>query len=143
VPAEQIERADPQNLPTWVGLYDMRFTEGSFSGGHVEVGPSSTSTLWVRDAAARPLDFPAIAALSDVFFPRVYLRRGLVPSGTISLTTYFHVGQQQLDELGTDYLLGTAQANSFQRGFFDQSAQLWSPDGSLVATTYQIVYFKG
>src|ERR1700749_4042351 len=48
-PPEQIDRADPHNLPTWVGLYDMRFAEGSFSGGNVQTGPSSTSTLWVRD----------------------------------------------------------------------------------------------
>ena len=72
----------------------MRFAEGSFSGGDVQAGPSSTTTLWVRDAAQRQVDFPAIAALSDLFFPRVYLRRGMVPSGTISLTTYFHTDSQ-------------------------------------------------
>lgn len=140
---EQIARSDYANLPTWVRLYDMRFAEGSFSGGNVEIGPSSTTTLWVRDAAERPVDFAALAAVSDVFFPRVFLRRGIVPSGTISLTTYFHVDQPHLDALGADYILGTAHANRVDRGFFDQSAQLWSRDGALVATTYQIVYFKG
>jgi acyl-CoA thioesterase len=142
-PPEQIDRGSYENLPTWVRLYDMRFTEGSFAGGEIQTGTSSTTTLWVRDAAQRPVDFPALAAVSDVFFPRVFLRRGVVPSGTISLTTYFHVGQPHLDELGGDYILGTAHANRFDRGFFDQSAQLWSRDGALIATTYQIVYFKG
>ena len=139
---EEIDRASSLNLPAWVRLYDMRFTEGSFSGGEIATGASSTTTLWVRDAAQRPVDFPAVAAISDVFFPRVFLRRGMVPSGTISLTTYFHVDQPHLDALGTDYILGTAHANRFDRGFFDQSAQLWSRDGTLLATTYQIVYFK-
>jgi acyl-CoA thioesterase len=142
-PPEQIARADHANLPTWVRLYDMRFVEGSFSGGEIRTGASSTTTLWVRDAARRPADFPAIAAVSDVFFPRVFLRRGLLPSGTISMTTYFHADQQHLDELGGGYILGTAYANRFDRGFFDQSAQLWSRDGALLATTHQIVYFKG
>ena len=143
VPPEQINRASYENLPRWVRLYDMRFAEGSFAGGEVSTGASSTTTLWVRDAARRPVDFPAITALSDVFFPRVFLRRGIIPSGTISMTTYFHVDQPHLDALGSDFILATAHANRFDRGFFDQSAQLWSRDGDLVATTYQLVYFKG
>jgi acyl-CoA thioesterase len=141
-PPEQIPRSNHENLPVWVGMYDMRFAEGSFSGGAVQTGSSSTTTLWVRDAAQRQVDFPALTALSDVFFPRVFLRRGLVPSGTISLTAYFHVDRQRLDALDGDFVLGTAQANRFDRGFFDQSAQLWSREGALLATTHQIVYFK-
>ena len=38
--------------------------------------------------------------------------------------------------------LATAHANRFTRGYFDQSAQVWSRDGVLPATTHQIVYFK-
>ncbi len=97
----------------------------------------------MRDAAQRGIDFPALTALSDIFFPRIFLRRGIVPSGTISMTTYFHADSRHLDALGGDFILGTAHANRFDRGFFDQSAQLWSRDGALLATTYQIVYFKG
>lgn len=142
-PPEQIERSSRENLPVWIGMYDMRFAEGSFSGGSVRTGPSSTTTLWVRDAEQRQLDFPALTALSDIFFPRVYLRRGVIPAGTISMTTYFHADGQHLDALGGDYILATARADRFDRGFFDQNAQLWSRDGQLLASTYQIVYFKG
>jgi hypothetical protein len=42
-------------------------------------------------------------------------RSGVVAAGTISLTTYFHADQQQLDALDGDYVL---------------------------ATTHQIVYYK-
>jgi len=45
----------------------------------------------MRDSAQRPVDYPALAALCDTFHPRVFLRRsGIIPSGTISSTTYFH-----------------------------------------------------
>ncbi|MFZ1160881.1 acyl-CoA thioesterase [Mycobacterium sp.] len=142
-PPDEIPHAKPENLPTWVQMYDMRFAEGSFSGGNVEIGPSSTTTLWVRDRTQRSIDFPALTALSDIFFPRIFLRRGVVPSGTISMTTYFHADSGHLDGLGGDFVLGTAHANGFDRGFFDQSAQLWSRDGALLVTTYQLVYFKG
>jgi acyl-CoA thioesterase len=142
-PPEQISRSSRENLPVWTDLYDMRFTEGSFSGGAVQTGSSSTTTLWVRDAAQRQVDFPALTAMSDIFFPRVYLRRGIIPAGTISMTTYFHAESQHLDALAGDYILATARADRFDRGFFDQNAQLWSRAGALLATTYQIVYFKG
>jgi acyl-CoA thioesterase len=144
VPApDEIPRTNHTNLPTWVQMYDMRFADGSFSGGEIETGPSSASTLWVRDVAQRGIDFAALTALSDIFFPRIFLRQGIVPSGTISMTTYFHADSGHLAALGGDYILGTAHANRFDRGFFDQSAQLWGRDGTLLATTYQIVYFKG
>jgi acyl-CoA thioesterase len=58
------------------------------------------------------------------------------------MTTYFHADQEQLDAVGTDFVLGIAHANRFSGGYFDQSAQLWTRDGALLATTHQIVYFK-
>src|SRR5581483_4494092 len=140
---DEIPRANLAHLPTWVHMYDMRFADGQFSGANVEAGPSSVSTLWVRDGARRRLDFPAVTALSDIFFPRIFLRRGIVPSSTISMTTYFHADSGHLEALSGDFILATAHANRFDRGFFDQSAQLWGRDGALLATTYQIVYFKG
>ena len=46
VPApHEIPRTTHTNLPTWVQMYDMRFADGSFSGGEIETGPSSASTL--------------------------------------------------------------------------------------------------
>lgn len=144
VPApEELTRLDP-GVVKWTRLYDMRFVEGAMPVEDGQPNPSSTTTLWVRDAARRPLDYLALAALADIFYPRVFLRRGgFVPSGTISLTSYFHADQRQLDAVGDDYILATAHANRFTGGYFDQSAQLWSRDGALLVSTHQIVYFKG
>jgi acyl-CoA thioesterase len=139
----QTPPSDP-GLVRWTSLYDMRFVEGPMPGKGGQPSPSSTTTLWVRDAAQRPVDYPALAALCDIFYPRVFLRRGgFVPSGTISLTTYFHADQHQVDGVGNDFVLCTAHANRFTRGYFDQSAQVWTRDGVLLATTHQVVYFKG
>lgn len=143
-PPEQVAPISMGHVVVWAHLYDMRFVEGPIPVEGGEATMSSTTTLWVRDSAQRPVDYPALTALSDIFYPRVFLRRGgFVPSGTISLTTYFHADRQQLDALGGDYVLGTAHANRFTRGYFDQSAQLWTRNGALLATTHQIVYFKG
>jgi acyl-CoA thioesterase len=146
VPApEQIAPSSGQEeVVVWARLYDMRFVAGAFPAPGEPATSTSTSTLWVRDGAQRRVDYPALAALCDVFYPRVFQRLGgVVPAGTISLTTYFHADQQQLDALGGDYVLASAHANRFSRGHFDQSAQVWTRDGALLATTHQIVYFKG
>lgn len=101
------------------------------------------STLWLRDKPARPLDYPALASITDAFFPRVFLRRGTyLPAGTISLTTYFHASPTELAEQGDDYLLGQARGARFGHGHFDQYAQVWGRNGALLATTHQIVYYK-
>jgi hypothetical protein len=39
-------------------------------------------------------------------------------------------------------LLGVARALRYNKGFFDQSAEMWTPGGVLVATSHQVVYFK-
>ncbi|OBF78361.1 acyl-CoA thioesterase [Mycobacterium sp. 852002-51613_SCH5001154] len=140
---EQLPATDP-GLVRWTSLYDMRFAEGPMPGKDGQPSPSSTTTLWVRDAARRPVDYTVLAALSDTFYPRVFLRRGgFVPSGTISLTAYFLADQDELDRVGNDFVLCTAHANRFTRGYFDQSAQVWTRDGALLVTTHQVVYFKG
>lgn len=150
IEARPPKTAAPEDLPRspfiesiiWAKRYDMRFTEGPIpeEGVHSE---SSTTTLWARDVEARPLDFAALAAVSDIFYPRVFLRRGgFIPAGTISLTTYFHADAAQVDAVGGDFVLGSAHANGFSRGYFDQSAHLWSRDGVLLTSSHQLVYFK-
>lgn len=142
-PPEQLISDGPKFV-VWGRNYDMRFVEGAFPGVDAPPNLSSTSTLWMRDITQRPVDYPALAALCDIFYPRLFLRRGRsIPCATISVTTYFHADREQLDALGHDYVLGTAHANRFSDGYFDQSAQLWSRQGVLLATSHQMVYFKG
>lgn len=140
---EELERGGPE-FPIWLTRFDLRFAAGPFPQTVGIEAPSSTTMLWVRDAEGRALDFAGLSAAADMFFPRIYLRTGqLIPAGTISLTTYFHASRAELDAVGSDFVLGAASANRFSRGFFDQSATLWSRDGSLLASTHQLVYFKG
>lgn len=140
---EAVGRPNMAALVEWVKRYDIRIADGriptEWNGG----GDASRTTLWVREEPARPLDFASLTAMSDVFFPRVWLRRATrVPAGTVSMTVYFHAGSAQLAEVDTGWLLGQAQAQGFHNGFFDQTAQVWSQAGALLATTHQVVYYK-
>ena len=127
----------------WFRQYEMRPVSGAIPGTWDGGGTHSESRLWMRDVPARPLDFTSLASMSDMFFPRVWLRRATrVPAGTVSLTTYFHAGASQLAAVGTGYLHGRAVGQQFHNGYFDQVAHLWSEAGNLLATSNQIVYYK-
>lgn len=132
----------PQGV-AWLQQYEMRPISGKPPAEWDGSGTHSESRLWLREAPPRPLDFTSLAAMSDMFFPRVWLRRATrVPAGTVSITTYFHADARVLAEVGTGYLLGRAHAQQFFNGYFDQSAHLWSEAGQLLATSNQIVYYK-
>lgn len=128
----------------WLDHYELRPLAGlipqTWDGRQHD---SSVSQLWMRDQPPRPLDFCSLLALSDIFFPRVWLKRATrVPAGTVSITTYFHAGETELKATGSGYVLGQARGQEFRNGFFDQSAQLWSEAGILLCTSHQIVYYK-
>lgn len=127
----------------WFSRYDLRPVTGALPRQWNGQGDSSLTQVWMRDSPPRPLDFCALAALADVFFPRVWLRRAVhVPAGTVSITVYFHASAAQLEATGTGHVLGQARAQEFRNGFFDQTVQLWSESGTMLATSHQIVYYK-
>lgn len=139
-----LPRLNMAGLPIWTQRYDMRVIDGGMPKGlDGQQQADSYSSSWVRDDPPRPMDFLSLAAVSDSFFPRIFLRRRrMMPVGTVSLTTYFHADQAMLAAQGEDYVLGVAHALAFRQGFFDQSAQIWSRAGELLASSHQIVYFK-
>ncbi|GGC61529.1 acyl-CoA thioesterase [Undibacterium terreum] len=148
--AAAIERTPPLERAAWTAQYDMRFVRGGpgadgkwamDAGAGAE--PDSVSQLWIRDEPARTLDFISLAAICDAFYPRLFVRRPKwVPVGTVSLTTYFHADSAALAACGTDALLGCARALNFSNGYFDQTAEVWSAAGQLLATSHQVVYYK-
>lgn len=146
MPAVAFDEASPRlrfATAEWTQRYDIRAVCGQVPAVWDGSGEDSLSQLWVRDEPPRPLDFAALAAMADVFYPRVWLRRAtLVPAGTVSITTYFHADSAQLAQSGAGYLLAQARAQAFRNGFFDQTAQLWSDAGTLLATSTQMVYYK-
>ncbi|WP_059414838.1 acyl-CoA thioesterase [Cupriavidus basilensis] len=128
----------------WLDAYELRPVRGAKPSAEPGTEhPDSLTQFWLRDAPARTPDFAAMAAWCDTFYPRIFLKRaGFVPAGTVSLTTYFHADAATLAALGDSHVLGSAQAQVFRQGFFDQGAQIWSPQGELLATSHQIVYYK-
>jgi acyl-CoA thioesterase len=140
--ALSLQRAMPPKLP-WTHRYDMRSITGHLPTVWDDKEGDTLTQMWVRDVQERRMDFVSLTAIADCFFPRVYLRRRtFVPIGTVSMTVYFHADSTELSSLGNAFVFGQAKAQCFFNGFFDQSAQLWSEAGTLLATTHQVVYYK-
>ena len=129
----------------WVRQYDFRFVEGEPNfGGKSQAEPASAfSKLWIGDRVPRKIDALSLISMSDAFFGRIFhVRRELMPFGTVSLTTYFHADAQDLAAEDISRVLAIADARIFHKSYGDQTGELWSPGGRLLATTTQIAYFK-
>src|SRR5882724_500349 len=144
-PLEQIQPF-PKIKPTWANQYDFRFVDGypDFSGTNKDPVPASTySKLWIADRVPRKIDALSLMSMSDAFFGRVFhARRELMPFGTVTITTYFHVDADDLAAEDITRVLAVADAKIFHKSYGDQNGELWSPNGRLLATTTQIAYFK-
>lgn len=150
-PPEAMERLDGPGAPIWFANYDMRSIYGGYPA--VENYPGqptdsrsedSRSAAWLRDRPARPLDFCSLTALCDAFYPRIFVkRRAVMPASTISLTIYFHADEEMLTAQGDRFVLGVAEGVHYRHGFFDQRAALWGHDDSLLASTHQVMFFRG
>lgn len=141
-PADSVVPAPAIPRVAWTASYDMRFIDGGLRSDG-SPSDSSQTRLWIRDEPPRPLDFLSLAAICDAFFPRIFVRRPKwVPVGTVALTTHFHADAAQLEKQGTAPVLGVAHGRHFGKGFFDQSAEIWSSAGELLAASHQVVYYK-
>ncbi len=149
-PIPEVPRPSDVPLPQgrgrveWVNRYESRFIEGGFppQWDGSDLGHSRTR-VWMRDNPPRSLDFASLTAISDVFFPRIWLRRStFVPIGTVSMTVYFHASAAELAAVGEGFLFGQAEGQGFHNSYLDQTAQLWSEGGALVATSHQIMYYR-
>ena len=147
MPAVPAPDAVPQAQMTggvaWLDRYAMHLISGGVPQQWDGRSAPSLTRMWVRDAPARTPDFASLAALADVFFPRIWLRRATrVPVGTVSMTVYFHCSAAQLAAVGSGHLLAEARGQAFSHGFFDQTGLLWAADGALLCSTHQTVYYK-
>jgi acyl-CoA thioesterase len=135
----------PNIAASWANQYDFRFVEGELRIGTAkqDTPASSYSKVWIGDRAPRKLDMLSLMAMSDAFFGRVFhARREMVPFGTVSLTTYFHTDAEALAAENITRVLAVADAKIYHKSYGDQTGELWSPNGRLLATTTQIAYFK-
>lgn len=143
--AEQTPVLDTSGRAGWRSRYEFRYERGAPLPGAAssETPQSALSHNWVRDEPARPLDYVSLAAICDTFVVKILQVRGDIPPvATVSLSTYFMADEAALKRQGARPVLGVSDARVFRHGFNDQSAEIWSDDGHLLAVSHQVVWFK-
>ena len=139
---EPIGSSQMRLMPRWAHNYDMRFVTGLPPLASTSPATDSVTQLWLRRQEDSPWTHEALAAACDVFAPRIFQRAaGAVPSGTVTLTSYFHASPSELTQIAPE-VFAEVQGVTFAGGMADQRGSLWSSTGKLLATTVQLCYFK-
>jgi acyl-CoA thioesterase len=114
------------------------------SGDEDSYGSGDTRTsAWIRMMSERQLDHIQLAYLADQFAPRsFYWGVGLRPSATITMSVYFHATEEELAEVGSDYILNEATGTRGSHATSGQQARMWSRTGALLATTEQLAWYR-
>ena len=101
------------------------------------------SITWVRENSGRPVDAIQLAYISDVYAPRVFhISPGPRPSSTLVMSTYFLASSAELSAVGDDYILSEAEGTRIEQSLVGSRSRLWSRQGTLLATTEQLCWFK-
>lgn len=126
-PGPQGEQAEMYPVAPWV-----------YGGG------DTNSAHWLRDTNERPMDYLLMAYLADQYAPRSFFWGvGVRPSATLTMSVYFLATAQELESVGTDFILNEAIGTRGAESTSGQQARLWSRDGHLLATTEQLAWYRG
>jgi acyl-CoA thioesterase len=129
---ERVYAPSPQGLQS-----DIRLVSGEYNSG------DTRGVIWVRDASGQPLDHLHLAYLADQYAPRSFFwGEGFRPSATITMSVYFHATTEELAAVGDDYILNEATGTRAEQSTSGQQARLWSRDGTLLATTEQLCWYR-
>lgn len=97
---------------------------------------------WIRPKEARPPDALLMAALADAWYPSIFVKArdgqfaGAVP--TIDLTIHFRVELPLANSRPDDHYLVRFESTTARQGYVEESGELWSKDGVLIAQSRQL-----
>ena len=140
-PPERVPIFTPlATMPAFFNRYQLRYiTSQPFAEN-----PSAHSLIYARDNPARPLDVLSLAALCDAIPPRPFFRGAmLAPFATVSMSVYFQTSAADIAAVGADEVLIDARMRQAKAGFSDQTLEIWSQAGVLLASSEQMCWFRG
>jgi acyl-CoA thioesterase len=136
--APEPETLEPIRAPGAQGEQtELRGISGAMASGDAE------SAHWMRMAPPRPLDRLELAYLADQHAPRtLFWGAALRFSATLSMTTYFHGTDEEIEAAGSDWLLAETTGSRGRHSTSDQQARIWSRQGVLLATSEQLCWYR-
>jgi len=118
------------------------FERRTLEGFPPEPGDSSRSLAWVRSLQG-PMDKAMLGMVTDHSPPRAMYALGRsVSTTTLSLTAYLHATEEDLAEVGDDFVLVECEGRIGNAGASDERSSYWSRSGKLLATSEQLAWYR-
>ncbi len=136
----------PEGLPPFppAGIFAPRFTthyDYRWALGDPPFSGSSSSRIggWIRLAAPRLTDAPLLAAFADAWVPCLFPRLAEpIGAPTLDLTLHFRARLPLPTAAPDDYYFCVFSSQLAADGVFDESGEVWSRDGVLLAQSRQL-----
>jgi acyl-CoA thioesterase len=94
---------------------------------------------WIRLVDPAPYDAPLIAAMADAWVPAVMVHdEAPVHTPTLELTIHFRLDVEHADLDPEEHCLAVFRQLSAHQGFLDESGEIWTADGRLLAMCRQM-----
>jgi len=139
-PEKAIVLERPNSMqPEWIGTYDMNFVKGV----PFTVNETPETLTWIREADGRPIDRISLFSICDTPMPPTFFITDQVrPGSTVSMATYIYASEEDLAQAGSDYLLLRVNGATMRNSKSDSRVELWAKNGTLLATSAQIGFFR-
>jgi hypothetical protein len=146
--ARMPEAPDPESLPALeMPGAPLRYGAAAFErraldGFPPEPGTNSRSLAWVRPRQG-VFDKAMLGMVTDHSPPRAFYALGrTVWTTTLTLTAYLHATNEDLAEVGNDYILVECEGRVGSNGASDERSSYWSRGGRLLATSEQLAWYR-
>ncbi len=136
-PGEIEPIARPRDFHSLLDHVDLRPAIG---GPPLQGGAEALTGGWLRLKDRRPADALSLAMFCDAWWPAPWMRlREMNPAPTVDLTIHFRsVPTVDAD----DHVLIRVRSAMAHGGFFEEDAELWSQDGTLLAQSRQLALLR-
>ncbi len=143
--ADQIEpMVIHSESPAIAHRWDMRWAIGDEPWQDAPPAHEAVAGGWIRLEEPQVLDACAVAAITDAWVPPIFSRmREPIVVPTIDLTVHFRVSLPLADATPDDSLLAVFHTDAANEGFLEESGEVWSKTGVLVAQSRQLAAVAG
>jgi acyl-CoA thioesterase len=127
------------DAPAIAHRWDTRWAIGDKPWQDAPPAREAVAGGWIRLEEPQVLDACAVAAITDAWVPPLFSRmREPIVLPTIDLTVHFRVSLPLSDATPDDYLLAVFRNTAANEGFVEESGEVWSKTGTLVAQSRQL-----
>ena len=127
------------DAPAIAHRWDMRWAIGEQPWQDTPPAREAVAGGWIRLEEPQVLDACAVAAITDAWIPPVFSRlREQIVVPTIDLTVHFRASLPLPSASADEFLLAVFRTDAANEGYLEESGEVWSSDGTLMAQSRQL-----